>query len=96
MAVKLYRCKNVWFKVPGHPCWTVQKALDEQGVDYEVVPGAWPGRKNRSAELKQGTGQSSYPAIRFEDGSWYREESKDMAKTIRAGQLFEKQQQPTS
>jgi hypothetical protein len=31
----------------------------------------------------------------FEDGSAYREESKDMAETIRAGKLFEKAaQQP--
>jgi hypothetical protein len=39
----------------------------------------------------QGTGQSAYPAIEFEDGSWYREESKDMERTIREGRLMEKQ-----
>ena len=37
MAVKLHRCKNVWVKLGGHPCWRVQKALDEAGIDYEVV-----------------------------------------------------------
>ena len=37
-----------------------------------------------------------YPAIQFEDGSWYREESADMAQTIRAGRLFEKQAGATS
>ena len=31
MAVKLHRCSNVWVKLPGHPCWKVQKALDEKG-----------------------------------------------------------------
>jgi hypothetical protein len=36
------------------------------------------------------TGQDRYPAIQFEDGSVYREESKDMEATIRAGRLFEK------
>jgi hypothetical protein len=50
----------------------------------------WPGRKNRTAVI-EGTGQSSYPAIQFEDGSWYREESKEMARTIREGRLTEKQ-----
>jgi hypothetical protein len=40
----------------------------------------------------EGTGQSKYPAIQFEDGSWYREESKDMAETIRSGKLDEKRQ----
>lgn len=89
MAVKLHRCKNLWVKVGGHPCWKVQKALDDAGVEYEVVPGPWPGRKNRTAVI-EGTGQPLYPAIQFEDGTWYREESKDMERTIREGRLMEK------
>ena len=36
MAVKLHRCRNLWVKGP-HPCWKVQKALDDAGVNYEVV-----------------------------------------------------------
>jgi hypothetical protein len=31
-----------------------------------------------------------YPVIQFEDGSVYREESKEIAATIRAGKLDEK------
>jgi hypothetical protein len=89
MAVKLYRCGNMWVKFSGHPCWNVQKALDAQGIDYEVVPGPWPGRKNRTAII-EGTGQALYPAIQFEDGSWYREQSKDMARTISEGRLDQK------
>jgi hypothetical protein len=38
----------------------------------------------------EGTGQPFYPAIKFEDGSWYREESKDMARRIIDGRLMEK------
>jgi len=92
VAIKLYRCKNTWAKFGGHPCWTVQKALDEQGVEYELVLGPWPGRNNsRPAAMTEGTGQSSYPAIQFENGTWYREQSKDMARTIRDGKLMEKQ-----
>ena len=64
------------------------KALDERGIDYEVVPGPWPSRKKRTAVIA-GTGQSAYPAIEFEDGSWYREQSKDMVRTIREGRLME-------
>jgi hypothetical protein len=90
MAVKLHRCPSTWAKLGGHPCWTVQKALDEQGIDYEIVKGPWPRRKNRTAVI-EGTGQTSYPAIQFEDGSWYREQSKDMARTISEGRLLEKQ-----
>jgi hypothetical protein len=89
MAVKLHRCKNLWARFPGHPCWQVQKALDAQGVDYEIVRGPWPGRKNRTAVI-EGTGQPLYPAIEFENGSWYREQSKDMVKTISEGKLDEK------
>ena len=33
MAVTLHRCKNVWVKLPYHPCWRVQKALDEAKLD---------------------------------------------------------------
>jgi glutathione S-transferase len=84
VAIKLHRCKNMWVKLSGHPCWRVQKALDEQGIDYEVVEEPWPaGRDTTEAR----TGQKKYPWIEFEDGTIYREESKDMAETIKAGRL---------
>jgi hypothetical protein len=89
MAVKLHRCGTMWAKFSSHPCWKVQKALDAQGIAYEVVPGPWPSRKNRTAVI-EGTGQALYPAIQFEDGSWYREQSNDMARTISEGRLDEK------
>ena len=73
MAVRLHRCANVWVKLPAHPCWRVQKALDEAGIEYELVKG-----------------QRKFPAIEFEDGSAYREESAAMAATISAGRLDEK------
>ena len=85
MAVKLHRCSAMWVKIDGHPCWRVQKALDEQGIDYEVVKGPLrPGKRN---ELDQLSGQRKYPVIEFEDGTAYHEESKDMAERIRAGKL---------
>jgi hypothetical protein len=80
----------MWAKFGGHPCWKVQKALDDQGIAYDVVKGSWPSRSKRTA-LVAGTGQNAYPAIEFEDGSWYREQSKDMEGTIREGRLMEKQ-----
>lgn len=89
MAVKLHRCPNTWIKLGGHPCWRVQKALDESDVEYEVVAGPWPSRKKRTA-LLEGTKQTAYPAIQFDDGTWYREESKEMERTIRDGRLEEK------
>ncbi|HEY4414010.1 MAG TPA: glutathione S-transferase N-terminal domain-containing protein [Gaiellaceae bacterium] len=88
MAVKLHRCRNLWVKVGGHPCWRVQKALDEAGVAYEVVPG--PVRRSKRDSMESHTGQRLYPAIEFENGTWYREQSADMARTIRDGRLMEK------
>lgn len=86
MAVKLHRCSVTWFKAGIHPCWRVQKALDEQGVEYEVVTG--PLRPGKRDELERLSGQRKYPTIEFEDGTVYREESADMAKRISAGRLF--------
>jgi glutathione S-transferase len=88
MAVKLHRCSNTWAKFGPHPCWKVQKALDEAGIDYEVVKG--PLRPGKRDSLEALSGQRKYPVIEFEDGSVYREESADMAATIRAGQLDSK------
>jgi glutathione S-transferase len=87
MAVKLHRCKNTWVKMGAHPCWKVQKALDNAGVEYELVLS--PVRRGKRDELEQLSGQRICPVIEFEDGSTYRAESKDMAERIGAGQLFE-------
>ena len=64
----------------------MQKALDDAGVEYEIVKESWPGRKGRTAVI-EGTGQSGLPAIELEDGTWYREQSAEMAKAIRAGKF---------
>lgn len=86
MAVKLHRCSLEWVKINAHPCWKVQKALDEQNIEYEVVKG--PLRGGKRDDLEKLSGQRKYPVIEFEDGGTYREESNDMAKRIRAGELF--------
>jgi glutaredoxin len=88
MAVKLHRCSNVWIKVQGHPCWKVQSALDDAGVEYVVVKG--PLFRSKRDDLEKLSGQRHYPVIEFDDGSVYREQSKDMAATIEAGKLDEK------
>ena len=84
MAIKLHRCRNVWIKFGGHPCWRVQKALDDAGIEYEVDRMPWPGNRE---ETERRTGQKKYPWIEFEDGSIYREESKEMAQRINDGTL---------
>ncbi len=85
--MKLHRCPNIWVKVGGHPCWRVQKALDDAGIEYEIVKE--PLRKSKRTETMEKTGQQLYPWIELEDGTVIREESKDLAERIRAGRLRE-------
>ena len=89
MAIKLHRCPNIWVKISAHPCWKVQRALDDQSIEYVVVKG--PLRRGQRDALEKLSGQRQYPVIEFEDGTVYREESKDMAARIERGELFEKQ-----
>ncbi len=53
MAVKLHRCGGTWIKGP-HPCWQVQKALDESGIEYEAVKG--PLRRGKRDGMQALTG----------------------------------------
>jgi hypothetical protein len=92
MAVKLHRCSAMWVKLAGHPCWRVQKALDESGVEYTVVQEGSAFKGSSREQTIEKTGQKKFPWIEFEDGSVYRKESKEMAETIRTGRLDEKRQ----
>jgi glutaredoxin len=92
MAVKLHRCSGMWAKFGGHPCWKVQKALDDSGVEYELVQEGSAFKGSSREQTIEKTGQKKFPWIEFEDGSVYRAESKDMAETIRAGKLDEQRQ----
>jgi glutathione S-transferase len=85
MAVKLHRCPVMFAKFDAHPCWKVQRALDEEGIEYELVKG--PLRAGKRDELEQLSGQRKYPVVEFEDGTVYRDESQEMAARIRAGEL---------
>jgi hypothetical protein len=88
MAVKLHRCSNLWIKIGGHPCWRVQKALDESGIEYEIVKHPSFPRSKRT-EYQQLAGTDRLPAIELEDGTVIREESKDLAARVREGRLRE-------
>lgn len=85
-TVKLHRCNYTFLHLPGEPCYKVQKALDEQGIDYEIVKHGWGKPKHRPA-IEALSGQNKLPVIELPDGTGYRAESKDMAAKIRAGEL---------
>jgi glutathione S-transferase len=85
MTVKLHRCPFLFNKLSGHPCWRVQKALDDAGIEYEIVKE--PALRFNRKEYERRTGQRALPAIEFEDGTMLREESADLARRIREGRL---------
>ena len=60
MAVKLHRCKNLWVKIGGHPCWRVQKALDVQGVEYEIVKEMPTFARAKRTNTIERTGQQGH------------------------------------
>jgi len=54
MAVKLHRCRFEWLKTG--PCWRVEKALKEMGVDYELAPGRpWPSKRDEMIKMSRAT-----------------------------------------
>ena len=86
--VKLHRCPFTFVHTNHDACWKVQDALDEQGIEYEVVKAPLLPRGRRK-EVERLSGQRMLPVIEFEDGSAYRAESDDMAARIRDGALFD-------
>jgi glutathione S-transferase len=83
--VKLHRCSWTFLHADFDACWRVQKALDEQGVEYEVVKhGFGKGKRQAVEDL---SGQSKLPVLELQDGEVYREESKEMAARVRAGHI---------
>lgn len=93
--VTLHRCPFTFVHNDMDSCWKVQKALDEQGIEYEIVKAPLLPRSRRK-DVERISGQTWLPVIEFEDGSAYRAESKDMAATISAGKLFEQAGTPAA
>jgi hypothetical protein len=87
VAITLHRCSTEWLKIGPHPCWKVQKALDDMGIEYVLATG--PVRRGKRDDLERLSGQRIYPVIEFEDGEIYRAESKEMEARIRSGQLLQ-------
>jgi glutathione S-transferase len=77
----------MWVKIDGHPCWRVQKALDEAGIEYKVVKHPPFRRSRRTDYIELTGGEAALPAIELEDGTVVREDSKDLVARIRDGRL---------
>ena len=83
--VILHRCSWTIVKLELDPCYRVQKALDEQGVDYEIVKHGYT--KGERPEIVALSDQKLLPVLELPGGEVYRAESKDMAARVRAGGL---------
>jgi glutathione S-transferase len=85
MAIKLHRCSGTAIK-GSHSCWTVQQALDEAGIECELVkhPSLPRGQRKEIIAL---SGQLRLPAIEFEDGHVLYEEPDSLLERIRSGRL---------
>lgn len=85
-TVKLHRCNYTFLHTDLDACWRVQRALDEQGIDYEIVKHGWTKAKHRP-KVEALSGQSKLPVLELADGEVYRAESRDMAARVRSGEL---------
>ena len=90
MAIKLHRCSGTAIKGP-HPCWVAQHALDEAGIEYEVVKHSM--FRPLRGDVATLTGQKKLPLVEFEDGTFVRE-SKAIAERARSGTLQGPGEQP--
>jgi len=86
-TMKLHRCSWTFLHTDKDACWKVQRALDEQGVDYEVVKHGYGKGKAMRAEIETLSGQGMLPVLELEDGTVYRAESDEMAARARSGSL---------
>ena len=85
MAIRLHRCSWTFLHTDRDACWKVQRALDEQGIPYEVVTHGYG--KGARPEVVALSGQRLLPVIELEDGTAYRAESDEMAARVRSGAL---------
>ena len=83
--VKLHRCSYTFLHTDLDACWKVERALKEQGVDYEVVKHGFG--KGKRPDVVALSGQKLLPVIESEDGTVDRAESDEMAAKVRAGEF---------
>ncbi len=83
--VKLHRCSYTFLHTDLDACWKVERALKEQGIEYEVVKHGY--LKGNRPEIVELSGQKALPVLELSDGTAYRAESSDMAARVRAGEI---------
>lgn len=85
--VKLHRCSYTFLHHDMDACWRMKKALDEAGVEYEVVKHGFTRTQGARKEIIEKTGQKYLPVLELADGTAYREETNEMIAKLKAGTL---------
>ena len=85
--IKLHRCSYTFLHTEMDACWKVEKALKEQGLDYEIVKHGYGKSEKSRAEVIELSGQKLLPVLELPDGEVYRDESGAMAERVRSGGL---------
>ena len=85
--VKLHRCSYTFLHVNADACWRLQKALDAQGVEYEVVKHGYGKSEKSRADVIALSGQKLLPVLELPDGTVVREETDAMVAEVTAGRL---------
>jgi glutathione S-transferase len=85
--VKLHRCSYTFLHINADPCWRLQKALDEQGVEYEVVKEGFGKSEKSRADVVALSAQKYLPVLELADGTAYREETDEMIAKLKSGTL---------
>src|SRR5215217_3795808 len=62
MSIRLHRCRFTFLRSDRFECYRVQKALDDEGGDYEIVKSPYFPRSRRR-EVERLTGQRLLPVI---------------------------------
>ncbi|MGH2885503.1 MAG: glutathione S-transferase N-terminal domain-containing protein [Solirubrobacteraceae bacterium] len=86
--IKLHRCSYTFLHVNADACWRLQKALDAQGVEYEVVKHGFGKSEGSRADVVKLSGQKYLPVLELPDGTVYREETDDMIAKLKSGELL--------
>jgi glutathione S-transferase len=84
MTMRLHRCRATWVKFGGHPCWRAQKALDDAGIEYQLVLHS--GLRFRRPEVQERFGQRALPIVELDDGTVIRD-SQEIARRAHEGTL---------
>jgi glutathione S-transferase len=85
--IKLHRCSYTFLHVNLDACYKLQKALDAQGIEYEVVKHGFGKSEKARADVVKLSGQKYLPVLELADGTAYRDETDAMVAKVKAGEI---------